>query len=299
MALVTTILIVDDTDSARTLLRNTLEESDLDLVIMEAVDGAEGLQMALEHNVDMMISDIVMPNLDGLAMLRSLRRQRSPELLPVILVTSQDDLDKRQLSYGIGANDYLTKPFSPLELVSRVEVQMRIKALENDLKQANERQQEQRTQDELTGLANRRHFYSIAQRELARSIRHKLQLAMVVLDIANFRETSRRIGHLIADDLIVDMAELLVHDARSPDTIGRFSGGRFIALLPQTTVQEARGVCERWRSIIVARAFPGHKTGELNVRFGAAHFPGDNIQNIDDLFSAAENDLIIGGPEGS
>jgi diguanylate cyclase (GGDEF)-like protein len=288
---VATILLVDDSESARGLMRRTLEQAQLGVQILEAQDGAEALPLALSGDVDVVVSDIVMPNLDGIALLRAIRQQKDHEALPVVLVTTQADHGSRELSLDAGANDYLTRPFAPGELVSRVQVQLRLKRLQQELRRAIERHRRLATHDELTELANRRHLIELCRRELARSRRYKFDLTVVVLDIVRFREINQRVGTLVGDAILSELGALLSRELRAPDVVGRIAGGKFGALLPQTNPEQALAVCQRLLEAVRSHAFPSHDQGQLCVCIGFAGYPDGNLESVDELFNAAEANL--------
>lgn len=289
--MVPTVLVVDDTESGRVSMRQALEAADFDLVVLEACDGAEALPQVLAGEVDVVVSDIVMPNLDGIGLLRGIRQHKDAEALPVILVTSEDDLAMRELSFEVGANDYLTRPYSPLELLSRIQVQLRIRRLQEELRRASERHRRMASHDELSGLANRRHLIDLSKRELARSRRYGFDLVVAVTEIDNFRAVTTRVGHLVADAVITEVAALLVREVRTPDIVARFSGGKFAALLPQTDAEQGRVVCERWGKAVISQALPGHEQGQLTLSTGSACYPGRGLESVDELFNAAEASL--------
>lgn len=293
------ILVVDDSESVRAMMRRVLEEAGMDFDVTEAADGAEALPIALSGEVDLVISDIVMPKLDGLQLLRGIRQQKDAEALPVILLTSQNDAETRSISFDAGASDYLYKPFSSAELLSRVQVQLRLRILQEELRRANERHRRLGTHDELTGLSNRRHFLDQCRRELARSRRHKFDLAIVAMDIDNFRRINLKQGHMVGDAIIAEMGVIVERNLRIPDTLARLAGGKFMALLPQTDNPQARLVCERLRNAAATYAFPGQKAGELCLSLGLASYPSGRLESVDELLNAAEASLdrakILGG----
>lgn len=286
--MVPTILLVDDSESARGLMRRAIEQAQLGVQILEAADGAAALPLALSGEVDVVVSDIVMPNLDGIGLLRAIRAQKDAEALPVVLITSQVDHSSREMSFDAGANDYLTRPFAPAELVSRVQVQLRLKVLQQELRRASERHRRLGTHDELTELANRRHLLDLCRRELARSRRHKFSMTIIVLDIDGFRQVNRRVGHLVGDAIISELAALLTRELRIPDSVARLGGGKFAALLPQTTGEQAVVVCNRMLEAVRGHGFPNHAEGGLTVCIGFACYPGGNLESVDELFNAAE-----------
>ena len=286
--MVPTVLLVDDSEAARGLMRRALEQSDLELKVREASDGAEALPIALSDDVDVVVSDIVMPNLDGIALLRGIRQMKDADTLPVILVTSEVGSDTREQSFEAGASDYLTRPFAPAELVTRVQVQLRLKRLQQELRRANERHRRLGTHDDLTGLSNRRHLIDQCRRELARSRRHKFSMAVAVVDLDDFRTLNQRVGHLVGDAVITELGQLLVRELRAPDIVARLSGGKFAALLPQTDPGQAHLVCNRLVEAVGLTGFPGHKPGELAVSVGFACYPTGSLESVDELFNAAE-----------
>lgn len=111
------VLIVDDDRHIREVIRFALEKAGM--VVSEAANGAEGLRQVDCLNLDLIILDIVMPEMDGLAMCRQLRKTSD---LPILFLSSRDDEIDRILGLELGGDDYLTKPFSPRELVARVNV---------------------------------------------------------------------------------------------------------------------------------------------------------------------------------
>lgn len=286
-----TVLLVDDSDAGRASMRRALEDAELDVTILEAQDGAQALGLALGGQVDVVLSDVVMPKLDGIQLLRAIRQQKEPEALPVILITSRSDEGTRAASYESGVSDYLTKPFLPLELVSRVQVQLRLLGLQSELKRATERFRVLGAHDELTGLANRRHFFDLCRRELARSRRHSFSMSLAVLDIDGFREVNTRVGYLVGDAIINDVSVLLSRHLRGTDVLARLGGEKFGVMLPQTDLALARGVAARLCEAVRAHTFPQQQSGVLSVSVGSATFPTVGIESVDDLINAAEASL--------
>ena len=115
----TTILVVDDEPSIVDLVRFTLEDADVRVV--EASDGAEALVLARQIKPDLILLDVQMPRLDGLEVCRELRREPAFARAPIILLTAAGQEADRARGLGAGADEYLTKPFSPLALLALVE----------------------------------------------------------------------------------------------------------------------------------------------------------------------------------
>ncbi len=298
MHVASTVLVVDDSEATRGSIRRILEEAELDLRVLEAADGAEALPLALSGEVDIVVSDIVMPRLDGIQLLRGIRQQRDADSLPVILVTSQVDSDVRSSSFEQGASDYLSKPFTAVELISRIQVQLRLRRLQDELRLASERYRVLGTHDELTGLANRRHFFDTCRKELARSRRHHSAMGVAIIDVDHFRGVNHRVGYLVGDAIITEVGLLITKTLRATDTLARLGGEKFAALLPRTDIHEVRLMAERLLAVACAHAFPGHRIGDLSLSVGAAVYPAGNIETIDELVNAAEASLDLAKGRG-
>ncbi len=285
------ILVVDDSDSARDLVRKALQSSGLDLEVVEAEDGAVALQKVLEGGIDIVLSDIVMPKLDGVELLRAIRKHHDADALPLILITSRTGDEVRTQSFEAGVNDYLCKPFSAIELVSRVQVQLRMRALQDELKQANERFRKLGARDELTGLANRRHFFELVHRELSRARRHLLPMSICVIDLDGFREVNNRVGYLIGDAIISETAVVLGRAARGDDVLARIGGEKLAALLPQTDAAEAQNLGEQLCEAVRTHVLPHPNAARVTISIGVATFPSHGVESVDELFNAAEASL--------
>jgi len=285
-----TVLVVDDSASLRTAMRKIIEEADLDVEVIEAEDGTKALPVAMSGEVDIVLSDIVMPNLDGIGLLRAIRQKHDAAVLPVILVTSQTDDSARDTGFEVGASDYLTRPFSPDELVARIQVQLRLKSLQRELQRAVERHREQASIDELTKLPNRRAFIESCQREIARSRRHRLAMVICIWDIDGLRNINLEVGHRAVDALITVVSELAGRLLRANDILARLSGGTFAVLLPHTDGEQARAVCARLCDTVANHGFHGHARG-VTVSAGWATYPGGNLETVDELLNAAQTAL--------
>lgn len=285
----TSVLVVDDSETARAQLRRALEASDLPVRVMEASDGSEALPVAVAGEANMVISDIVMPRLDGVSLLRGIRQQWSREDLPVILLTSRDDIEQRTVSFESGANDYLTKPFSDIELVTRVQVQLRMRLLQDELNRANEAYQELERRDPLTGLSNRRRFLEQCSHELnlARTQGHALSVALFSLEA----QESPRLADSSSDVLVTETAQNIASALRQTDTLARVGETKFGVILPHTDAAAAASTCARIRDTLHARQPQLFADAKHQLCDGSATFYAGNIDTLEGLLNAAEASL--------
>lgn len=286
-----TVLVVDDTDALRATTKRMLEDAGLDLRVIEAEDGAQALPVALSGDVDIVVSDIVMPRLDGIGLLRGIRQQRDWDSLPVILMTSQAESETRDVSFEAGANDYISRPFSAEELVARIRVQLRLLGLQDELRRAGERQRRLGMHDDLTGLVNRRHFLDLARRELSRSRRHKLALSVSIVTVDHFSRVAGSAGALEGDALLTEVAGVLAKNLRTADILARTGPQKFAALLPHTDAAQAHAAGERMRAAARNHAFTDHVAGHVTVSVGVATYPTGSLESVDEIVNAAEASL--------
>lgn len=126
------VLVVDDEKSILTLLQYNLEQAGYS--VATAMDGEEGKNLALEINPDLIVLDLMLPKLDGIEVCKQLRQQKV--MVPILMLTAKDDEFDKVLGLELGADDYMTKPFSPREVVARVKAILRRSQIQSDLKEA-------------------------------------------------------------------------------------------------------------------------------------------------------------------
>jgi len=238
------ILVVDDDALQRKLIEETLLVGKYDVI---ALDNAESAKKMLEQHKDVrfVITDWVMPNMDGVSFVRWIRSANLTGYVYVMLLTSREDPGDIKDGLNAGADDYIKKPFHPTELLARVSVGERILSLEENLRKASERLEWQTLIDDLTGLMNRRAIYQIGRQEIARASRDGSHLSVLFLDLDKFKQVNDTYGHQTGDEALKMTAQLLQSNIRDYDEAGRWAGDEFIAILPDTTHEEALEVADR------------------------------------------------------
>ncbi len=286
------ILIIDDSKVARQQILKILERTNLFREYREAGDGLEGFRALLDRPADVILCDLEMPGMDGFKFLQLLATRPELENIPVIMLTGQGDQEAKVRVLGQGASDYVTKPFDPGELLARVKVQLKIKTLQDSLRESNLMLLELAATDPLTGLANRRTLMATLDREFRRSQRHVAPLALLMVDIDHFKKVNDSFGHQQGDRVLVTLAQLLRHHLRQYDLASRFGGEEFALVLPETPLHEAVKVGERIRHAASEQSFDGPLAGlQLTVSIGAAVCPNSTIVTIEDLIRETDDAL--------
>ena len=286
------VLIIDDSDAVRERIIKTLESFELFERYYEAEDGLEGFKKLLYSPVDIIFCDLEMPRIDGLKFLNMLKSRPELQDTPVIMLSGRDDRDFKIKSLEQGASDYITKPFDTEELVARVKVHLKIKNLQDDLKRTNGLLQELSNTDHLTGLFNRRYLMEALDKEVQRSLRKRGNLSLFILDIDHFKQVNDVYGHLQGDVALQKVAQQLQKELRAYDTAARYGGEEFIAILPDTTLEEAVFVANRVLASVHATGFSGVLSRlSLTVSIGVARFSPPDCATVDSLIKLADDAL--------
>lgn len=248
------ILIVDDDPVLRQILHTYLARAGYEVALAE--DGRAAWETWQQEHTRLIVTDWMMPVMDGPELIRRIRGASFPGYTYIIMLTAKEG--KSDVIFGLeaGADDYLTKPFNAGELRARISIGERILNLEASLSHALSRMEELATHDAVTGLLNRRALYSHAEAELNRSQRYAKPVSFVMLDIDHFKAVNDRYGHLVGDQALRAVADTLARNKRPYDWAGRWGGEEFLLVLPSTGLEEAAVVSERLRISLNEEGIP-------------------------------------------
>ena len=284
------ILVIEDSPSQAREITEVLNNMGYDVVWADG--GIKGLSMARKEVPDIILLDVVMPDMDGYTVCRWLKLNEETKEIPIIMLTVKSDISDKVEGLEIGANDYLPKPFNERELEARIYATLRTKSLQNELRKRNEELQEllhkvevMALTDPLTGLYNRRRFYESLKREFATSKRYKHPLTCIMMDIDYFKKINDEYGHMTGDEVLKGLSDLISATVREVDIVSRFGGEEFTVLLPHTTIDKSLIGAERLMDKIRKKTFKreGAKF-KITVSMG--------ISSIDDIKDGNEDDLI-------
>jgi diguanylate cyclase (GGDEF)-like protein len=280
------VLIVDDDPTIRADMIRILKASDPLLEIAEASDGIEALKTLATVNVDLIIADLIMPKMDGLKLLSAVRQDERHEHTPVIVVTSRTEVEEKLLSFEHGAQDFLTKPYHPAELVARVRVMLRLQAQMRAIEQS-------AVVDPLTGLYNQSYLAGALTREIKRCERYNLNLSCLMIDVDNFKSINDTQGHLAGNEVLRTLGRMLQTTLRGYDFAVRYGGDEFVIVLAQNNPAGARHVAERIREMVMHYMFlPDHlPPNPVTVSIGIASIPGKVRASADRVIETADQAL--------
>ena len=230
------VLIIDDDVATIRLMADILQN---DHQIAVATDPEEGFRQAVKQQPDVILLDVVMPEFDGFSFCRKLKADDRTRKIPVIFVSALDAVEEQARGFELGAVDYIIKPIDAPVLKARVRTHARLYRQTIQLESL-------AATDPLTGLSNRRKFNEVFGREIERVNRNKLNLAMLVVDIDDFKSYNDHYGHGRGDDCLVQVARILRKTAgRGVDTVSRLGGEEFGVILPETDMEGAQLVARR------------------------------------------------------
>lgn len=298
------ILIVDDHQDNVELLQARLEARGY--VIDTARDGQQALDQVAVLPPDLILLDVMMPNIDGIEVAKRIKADRSLPFIPIIMQTALDAIESKVEGLDAGADDYITKPINFAELEARVNSLLRIKALQEDLAQRerqladmNDRLRHMSQTDALTQLDNRRYLEERLQELFGHALRFDEPLACVMCDLDKFKSVNDSHGHQAGDAVLRQFAEILRREAREIDRVGRYGGEEFIFLLPGTGAEAATVFAERVRQAVEDHpfTFPGGSV-KRTMSCGVAAWPHPAVASGDALVKAADDALYVAKETG-
>lgn len=260
------VLIVEDMPSQRLVLGKQVQT--LGFEVATAEDGKDALALMESHPPHILLTDWVMPRLDGVQLCQLTRASDWGTLIYIIMLTAHGDADRLVEAFDAGADDYLNKPVNPRELLARLRAGKRVVQLQAELARQAENLRLMNEQlaaanrqlfnfahiDALTGLPNRRYIVGRLEQEWAAYSRRQDPLSLILLDIDHFKQINDAHGHHTGDLVLERIADILRHEVRAADTVARFGGEEFLIITPGSPLAGARQVAERIRTTIEREA---------------------------------------------
>lgn len=287
------VLIVEDTKVQAEAVKTFLDKNGYETVW--AKDGTSALKIAKTGDVDIILLDLILPDINGNEVCRWLKLRDDTRRIPVIMLSVKDTLADKVAGLEGGADDYLPKPFNEVELNARIYACLRTKALQDELIQKNHQLEDLLAKvemmaitDQLTGVYNRRRFEAVMVKEFKMAIRYNTPLSCIITDIDYFKRINDTYGHCAGDLILKEVAGLIAQAVREVDTIARWGGEEFIILLPQTNIEGANQIAMRILTSISEYSMPDIPQEKITVSMGIAGVPNGLIDSEDKLIQAAD-----------
>lgn len=279
------ILLVDDDRAVLVILKMLLDNCGHTVAV--ASNGVEALSMIKDFAPQVIITDWVMPEMDGIEFCKTLRRNHAWRNIYVFMMTAQESTDRLVEAFEAGANDYLTKPINPKVLGARLGAGQRVVQLQEDLEYerqqlqklsgelaaSNTRFQQLALTDALTGLPNRRFADDHLERQWALALRNNTPLSCMMIDIDLFKQVNDTYGHKVGDEVLRQVANRMKMSIRKEDVVCRVGGEEFLVICPGVQEESFYRYAERIRQNIAELDFNDPASGKnfkLSISIGAA-----------------------------
>jgi two-component system cell cycle response regulator len=287
------VLIAEDDPVSRRLLEASLSKWGYDVVV--TCDGREAWEVLNEPEApSLVISDWMMPNMDGLEVCRKIREMKKSNYTYFIILTAKEKKEDVIQGLEAGADDFLIKPFHQEELKYRVQIGERIIELEQRVLLL-------ASTDSLTGMLNRRAFMERMEQEIHRSTRENAPLSLILTDIDYFKSINDRFGHQAGDLMLQRFTEQLSRSSRPYDFVGRYGGEEFVMCLPGGDAVQGRSVAERMRKSVekMKTKLPNStQSVQIKASFGVASLRMGSEETVDSLIRRVDEAMYRAKREG-
>ena len=294
------ILLVEDSRTQALKIQLMLEDHGYHVTI--AQNGLEAMNILLSNRISIVISDWIMPEMDGYELCRAVRRHDFGSYVYLILLTAKDSKDDIIEGLEAGADDYLTKPVDDSELIARLTTAERIIRLESSLKLRNKEIALLAITDPLTEIFNRGYMNANLPKAIKRAVRYKQQLSIIICDIDHFKNINDKYGHHMGDIILRSFAQSLNSSLRKDiDWVARYGGEEFIIVLPETGLNSAKIVAERLRHKVSEETPDEENTIKITASFGIAslsHGENKSYLSASEMIKAADKCMYQAKEQG-
>ncbi|MBX7186023.1 MAG: diguanylate cyclase [Vicinamibacteria bacterium] len=279
------VLIVDDSATNRQVIGDLLQA---EYAVLLAKSGLEGLELAQAHQPDVILLDVMMPDIDGYEVLRRLKESERTSSLCVVFITGQDSPEQEERGLLEGASDYVTKPFHLPVVKARVALHMQVVRQRRMLEQL-------ANIDGLTELPNRRQFDAALAAEWARAGRTGRPLSVAIIDVDFFKRYNDHYGHAMGDHALQLVAKCLRKRIQRPgDLVARYGGEEFVVVMPDTPLEGAIEVAEKLRLGVEGLGLPHKRSSAaicVTVSVGVATTGPEAVTSAEVLMELADGRL--------
>jgi diguanylate cyclase (GGDEF)-like protein len=284
------ILVIDDEKSNLMVLNGILSP---DYTVFTAKSGKEGLNRAMADQPDLILLDIIMPEMNGFEVLKALKGSEETRRIPVIIITGLDNEDDEERGFSLGAVDYIGKPFKNAIVKARVKTHMQIVRQIRTIERIG-------LVDGLTDIPNRRCFDDRLALEWRRALREGRPLSFLMTDLDKFKSYNDTYGHPQGDALLRTVAKILSAAAKRPaDLAARLGGEEFGLLLPETGAEAAREIAERIRASVEAARVPaGNILTQTTMSIGFVSLVPAEQMTPEAFVAAADKNLYTAKESG-
>jgi diguanylate cyclase (GGDEF)-like protein len=296
------VLVVDDEPTSLRLVQSLLQRQGHQ--VTTASNGQDALRLALENPPQMVVTDWMMPGMNGVELCRRLRSTDAGRDLYILILTGQNEEESIVEAFEAGADDHVAKPVNRKLLLARIRPGIRVIQLQERLQGevrekdvANARLAIEKRKfkvasmtDALTELPNRRYAMKRLEKEWATSQRSGLPLSAILLDVDHFKRVNDTYGHDVGDQVLIATARAVHRVLRTSDTCTRMGGEEFLVICPGTPLEGALQLAERIRAAVASNQVPvpAFVEGHVTISLGVACTSSEGCASIDALLKSAD-----------
>lgn len=263
------ILLIDDDVELVAYLKESLEKQNYYVSI--ALSAERGLKIFYETKPDLILLDILLPDISGIEVLNQIIGKAKKERIPIIIISGEYSKATQLHAFRLGVMDFLSKP---------VDIDLFLALIKNRFELKRE-WQESIIVDELTGAFNRKHFNQVMKQLICDFKRTERVFSLALIDLDYFKKINDTYGHLIGDEVLQSLSELVKDSIRMEDTFCRFGGEEFAVFLPNTDASSALTVINRIQEQFAATDFFA-KNEVFHVTFSSGISEVTEAENIAD-----------------
>jgi diguanylate cyclase (GGDEF)-like protein len=294
------ILIVDDLPQNLQVLGSILRKNKYQIAV--ATNGQQALDVLNNISPDLILLDVMMPELDGHEVCRRLKAQERTREISIIFLTAKSETSDIVKGFELGAVDYVTKPFNATELLARVKTHIELKKnrdvilkLIDELEEKNKILEKLAVTDSLTRIFNHSHIIDRLGKEIYAARRHSDPLSITMFDIDHFKQINDTYGHQVGDEVLVSVTNTIKDVLREIDIIGRYGGEEFLVVMRKTDRKGCYIASERIRKEVEAQEWE-HEGLHVTISGGIGTIENDDetaasmIKRADEcLYMSKEN----------
>jgi len=253
------VLLIDDEETIYLEVKDALKEVGIDVIWANTAE--EGLYLLENTRIDLVILDVMLPDMSGYQLFERIKEDHRFELIPVVFLTVKSSVSERIEGWDLGADDYITKPFDRQELTARIK---------NRLQKAGAMMRHS-AYDYLTKAHSREFFEEALSRTLAHAVRYHERFTLSIIDLDDFKKVNDTYGHLAGDEVLKVLVSFIRSHLRQDDILARYGGEEFVLLLINSTADDA---VNKLNSLIKGFSqtvfmVPGQETSFSGVTFSA------------------------------
>lgn len=276
------VLLVEDNEKDIKLLQGLVQSESFDLVLAQS--GEEAVKILSNEKIDLVLLDILLPGINGFDVCHRIKSNKETSDIQILMITCLSDLESKLKSISHGVDDFLVKPIDSRELKARINVLLKKKACLDQIHSHFNDALGLAITDGLTGLYNHSYFKRYLDIEIKRSLINNYPIALVMMDLDNFKKYNDTLGHLVGDKILQEFATIIKNNIREIDLPARYGGEEFAIVFPYVEKDSILRITERIQNALREHVFPSEcnsPLGNITTSIGVAFCPSDATEAID------------------